>query len=41
MAKKTNYTKNGFEYYRLTKTIAHKADVRLRQRKKQKNILMI
>jgi len=26
MAKKTNYTKNGFEYYRLTKTIAHKAD---------------
>ena len=26
MAKKTNYTKNGFEYYRITKTIAHKPD---------------
>lgn len=26
MAKKTNYTKNGIEYYRITKTIGHKED---------------
>ena len=26
MAKKTNYSKNGKEYYRLTKTIGKKAD---------------
>ena len=26
MAKKTNFKVNGIEYYRLTKTIGHKAD---------------